>query len=227
MALSVQVNKRRFPWIRACIIVILLALLGLVGWYGYRWYMFGDPLPVSLPVAATADPRVDESMVSTQAIKEHTVAPGDPRYLAIPSLGISKARVFGVGVDKNGALEAPKNLSDIAWYAKSSTPGSGGVILLDGHNGGITRDGVFAKLGTLKKGDILEVERGDGKTFRYEVRENQSMPLEEANSTGMKMMMQSAEAGEEALNVITCDGKWVPRYSQFDRRIMLRAVIVK
>jgi sortase (surface protein transpeptidase) len=100
-------------------------------------------------------------------------------------------------------------------------------MLMDGHNGGITRNGVLAKLGTLQKSDIIEVERGDGRVFRYEVRENQSMDLEEVNTTGMKMMMQSAEVGKEALNLITCDGKWIPRYKQFDRRIMLRAVLVE
>ena len=75
-------------------------------------------------------------------------------------------------------------------------------------------------------GDIIEVERGDGEKFRYEVRENQSMHLDEVNNGGMRMMMTSAEEGKEALNLITCDGKWVPRLNQFDRRIMLRATLI-
>ena len=79
----------------------------------------------------------------------------------------------------------------------------------------------------MENGDSIEIERGDGKIYRYEVRENQSMPLDEVNSSGMKMMMQSAETGKEALNLITCDGVWVPRLEQFDRRIMLRAVLVE
>jgi sortase (surface protein transpeptidase) len=189
--------------------------------------MYGDSLPVSVPVLAVADPSVDETEVTESQTKEHVVAAGEPRYLSIPSLGVYKARVFGTDVTESGALGAPKNLSDIAWYTKSATPGSDGVMLMDGHNGGITRNGVLAKLGTLQKSDIIEVERGDGRVFRYEVRENQSMDLEEVNTTGMKMMMQSAEVGKEALNLITCDGKWIPRYKQFDRRIMLRAVLVE
>lgn len=101
-----------------------------------------------------------------------------------------------------------------------------GVVLIDAHNGGITRNGVFEKLGTLKKGDTITVERDDGKKFTYEVRENQSMSLDDVNTKGMKMMAESAVPGKEALNLITCDGKWAPRLGQFDRRIMLRAVLV-
>ncbi len=227
MALQVQESKKRFPWVRVLILVVLFGLLCLTGWFTYRWYMYGDKFPVEVPVLATADSRVDESEVTVDLVAEHKVGPSDPRYIMIPSLGIGKTRVFGMGVKDNGALADPVNISDVAWYnAGSATPGSGGVILMNGHNGGITRNGVFAQLGTLQKGDIIEVERGDGKVFKYEVQENQSMPLEEVNDTGMKMMMESAVPGKEALNLITCDGKWVPRFQQFDRRIMLRSTLV-
>ena len=98
--------------------------------------------------------------------------------------------------------------------------------MIDAHNGGVSRNGVFAKLGTLKKGERITLERGDGQKFTYAVYENQSMTLDEVNSTGMRMMAESAVPSKEALNLITCDGKWVPRLGQFDRRIMLRAVLV-
>lgn len=188
--------------------------------------MHGDELPVDIPVFVTADPDVDESEVTQELVTTHVVDTYAPRYLSIPALGIQNTRVFGVGVDKNGALMAPANISDVAWYSKSATPGSGGVVLVDGHNGGITRNGVFSRLHTLTQGSIIEIERGDGEKFRYEVRENQSMHIDEVNSTGMSMMLTTAEEGREALNIITCDGKWVPRLGQFDRRIMLRAVLL-
>jgi LPXTG-site transpeptidase (sortase) family protein len=216
----------RFPVVRVVILTVLLILLAATGWYAYRWYVAGDAFPVAVPAFATANPHVDESEVTTSQIKEHTVPPLQPRYISIPAIGVSDTRVFSVEVEANGALGAPVNISDAAWYNKSSTPGSGGVVLIDAHNGGITRNGVFEKLGTLKKGDTITVERGDGKKFTYEVRENQSMSLDDVNTKGMKMMAESAVPGNEALNLITCDGKWVPRLGQFDRRIMLRAVLV-
>lgn len=189
--------------------------------------MEGEEPPITVPLFVTADPDVDETEVTAEQIDTHTVPAANPRYVSIPSLGITNTRVFAMGVGKDNSLLSPANISDAAWYDKSATPGSGGVVLMNAHNGGVTRNGVFAKLGTLSKGEIIEIERGDGQKFHYEVRENQSMPLEEVRESGMKMMTQSAEPGKEALNLITCDGKWVPRFKQFDRRIMLRAVLVE
>lgn len=219
-------KKRSYAWAITLLLGLLL-IFGGAGWYVYRWYMHGEEPPIPVAALVAADPTVDESEVSAQQIIEHTVPAAQPRYISIPSLSVSKTRVFSVGVDEANMLGSPANINDAAWYDKSATPGSGGVVLIDGHNGGISKDGVFANLGTLQRGAIIEVERGDGERFRYEVRENQSMALDEVNASGMKMMMESAESGKEALNLITCDGKWVPQYKQFDRRIMLRAVLIE
>ncbi len=227
MALTTR-SGRSAGVIWAWAIGILLFLVFLTScWYAYRWYMEGEEPPITVPLFVTADPDVDETEVTAEQIDTHTVPAANPRYVSIPSLGITNTRVFAMGVGKDNSLLSPANISDAAWYDKSATPGSGGVVLMNAHNGGVTRNGVFAKLGTLSKGEIIEIERGDGQKFHYEVRENQSMPLEEVRESGMKMMTQSAEPGKEALNLITCDGKWVPRFKQFDRRIMLRAVLVE
>ncbi len=204
--------------------VLAVGMLAGTGWLGYRWYFFGDDLPVPI-VQAQADPRVDESPVSQKQVEEHNVPAKHPRYIYITKLGVNKTRIFPVGIQKDGKLGSPANLSDAVWYRDSAQPGSGyGAVLIDAHNGGITRNGVFSQLKDLVEGDEIVVETGNGKKYTYVVKENDSMPLEEVNSTGMQKMMKSAEEGKEGLNLITCDGKWVPRYQQFDRRIMLRAV---
>lgn len=223
---SNSVKRLRFPYITVAAIVLLLAASAVMGYYVLRWYTEGEEPPISVPLLATADPSVDESHVTDDQVSSHTVPALNPRYLSIPEIAVDKSRVFATGITDSNQLEAPGNLSDLAWFDQTDTPGSGGVMLINGHNGGITRNGVFAQLGLLDKGDIITIERGDGEVFKYEVRENVSMTLEEVNSTGMSKMMKSAEDGVEALNLITCDGKWVPRYQQFDRRIMLRAVLV-
>ena len=218
-------HKRNLSIVRWLFWMAFLVVLCGAAWIGYNYFTKGD-LPAFVSVSAlTADPRVDEKPVAKSQIDEHKVAKDEPRYISIPSLGVGKTRVFGVGVTANGQLDTPKNISDAAWYNKSAKPGVGyGAVLIDGHNGGITRSGVFAKLGTLQAGSEIIIERGDGKKFTYSVVENESMALDEVNKTGMKKMMQSADESKEGLNLITCDGKWVPKYQQFDRRIMLRAV---
>lgn len=226
MALRIRHDQSWQVWAQRALLVLLIGLLAVTGWYTYRWYMHGEALPVDVPAFAIANSRIDEEEVTEREIDAHQVLVDQPRYLSVAGLGIEKARIFGLGVNDNGALADPSNIHDIAWYNKSATPGSGGVLLMNGHNGGFFKDGIFAKLHTLSNGSIIEVERGDAEVFRYEVREVRKMHLDEVNETGMKMMAESAEPGVEALNIITCDGTWVPRLNQFDHRIMLRAVLV-
>lgn len=224
--LVIQEQKKFHPlrWIFG---IAILALLIVAGWYTYRWYMTGQEPPLPIPVVS-ANPAIDESDISQEQVDEYTVPAGQPRYITIPKIGVVKTRILSVGVTSTGELDVPKNIGDTAWYNKSALPGQGyGAVLIDGHNGGITRDGVFARLGTLEKGDEITIERGDGKQFIYKVVENESMALEDVNKTGMVKMTKSADESKEGLNLITCDGKWVPRLKQFDRRIMLRAVIAK
>lgn len=205
--------------------LLVFGFIAASGWFAYRWYTTGEEPPL-IPIAA-ADPRIDESDISKSDIDGYTVPASQPRYISIPKLGIDKVRIMKVGVAANGLLDTPKNIHDTAWYEKSATPGQGyGAVLIDGHNSGTTKDGVFAKLSTLTEGDKITIERGDGKKFTYTLVSNENMSLQEANESGMKEMMQSAEFDKEGLSLITSDGKWVPRLQQFDRRIMLRAVAV-
>ncbi|HEU4831052.1 MAG TPA: class F sortase [Candidatus Saccharimonadales bacterium] len=224
MALDILETKKRYigRWI---FFTIVLLVLVATGWYSYRWYTTGEVPPIPLPLVS-ANGAVDESEVTKAQVVEHTVPAINPRYISIQSLGIKNSRVFPVGVNQNNQLEDPGNLSDTAWYDQSAKPGSGGVILLNGHSGGITRDGVFSQLKTLQKGSEITIERGDGTLFTYVVVENQIMPINEVNKSGMKIMGESAEPGKEALNIITCDGLYIPQQKTFSHRVMLRAVLV-
>lgn len=225
--LNIQAKQERsiLRWILAIIIVVLI----VVGaWFAYRWYTAGDKPPIlPVPASALADPTIDETPVTTEQIKGHVVPASQPRYISIPALSITNARVVSVGLTPNKTLDTPKNISDTAWYDKSALPGSGtGAVVIDGHNGGISRDGVFVNLDKLKAGESIIIERGDGKKFTYNVVENETVSLKEANETGMKKMLQPVEAGKESLSLITCAGNWVPRDKIFDKRIMLRAVAI-
>jgi LPXTG-site transpeptidase (sortase) family protein len=219
-------HKKDFHVGRWLFLAIFAVMLVTAGWFGYKWFTTGEEPPiVPLPAAALADPSVDESKVTQTAINSYTVPADHPRYISIPALSVDKARVQTVGLTKDNTLDTPKNISDTAWYNKSALPGSGyGSVLIDGHNGGISRDGVFAKLNTLKKGDEITIERGDGKKITYSVVENKTESLQDANTTGMKRLMTPYTSGQEGLGLITCAGNWVPRDKVFDKRVLIRAV---
>lgn len=204
----------------------VILLIALSGWYAYMYYTKGLVPPVPLPIA-TADPRVIETDVSKKELDEHQVSPTEPRYLSIPSLGINKSRIMKVGVTTNRELDTPRNIHDTGWYEKSSHPGEdSAAVLIDGHNGGPTKGGVFENLDKLQVGDVITIERGDGRLVSYEVVKNTSISLDEMNQSGMQQMSESITTDAQGLNVISCTGTWIPKLNTYDRRQVVRATAI-
>lgn len=220
-------QKRQLHIFRWMFLVVITCLLFIAGYYAYAWFTKGERPPiVPLPASALADPSVDESPVSQSAIDDYVVPANHPRYISIPALGVSKARVQIVGLTKTNELDTPLNISDTAWYKNSATPGQGyGQVVIDGHNGGVSRDGIFVNLDKLQNGDAIIIERGDGKQITYRVTENMTQSLKEVNASGMQRLLTPYEEGKEGLGLITCAGNWVPRDKVFDKRILVRAVV--
>jgi hypothetical protein len=206
-------------------VIILIAALGAAGWFGYKWYTTGERPPVPLPLAAASD-AVDETEVSVSQISQYTVADEKPRYVRIDTLDLANTRLKPVGLDANNLLAYPSNIHDAGWYEKSNTPGSGGVILINGRSIGNKSEGPFKGLSSLTFGSKITLERGDGTLHTYSVVENKDMTIEDVNSTGMKNMTLSAKEGIEALNIMSDSGTWVPKLGVFDGRTMVRAILV-
>jgi len=228
MAAGLEIRQQRSLHLgRWFTLVVLIALVGVVGWFGYRYYSTGEQPPVPIPAAlAAVNPDVDESTIALEDVRKHVVSTEQPRYLSIPSLYIDEARVFSVGTKANSELDTPRNIHDVGWYEKSATPGSGSsAMLMDGHNGGPTSSGVFERLGDLQKNDEIIVERGDGTKFTYLVQEKEIVSLEDLNKGGMNRMTKSASSTAEGLNIISCTGNWIPAKNTYDQRVTIRAVI--
>ncbi len=204
--------------------VLLLASLITIGWYYNRWYTTGEEPPVPIPLAS-ANPAIEEVDISKSDIDNHFVKPNEPRYLSIPKIGTWKARVLTGGVTKLGEIEAPRNINDVTWYSKSSLPGQkSGVILANGHNIGISRDGALAGLARLEPDDEVIIERGDGRQFIYRVSNSDSIPVGGSGKFDLSNVTKSHLLNTEELVIVTPDGKWVPQKKQFDRRLIVRAI---
>lgn len=214
----------------AILSVCWLLLIGYTGFYIYvNFIQTKDISSNSSQTAASHE--VDETEVTQEKKDDYQVPnPSFPRYLSIPSLKISNARVVQIGTIKNtGQLDSPKSIYDAGWYTKSGLPGAGkGAVLIDGHNGGPTKGGIFENLGSLSKGSEIIIERGDGQRITYQVADNREMSVEdinnESNPLGMKTMLNSMDPKKEGLNMITCVGDWDYSKNTFNKRVMLRAV---
>ena len=215
------------------VVVLSVCWLLLIGYTGFYIYVnFIQTKDISSSSSQTvASHEVDETEVTQEKKDDYQVPnPSFPRYLSIPSLKISNARVVQIGTIKDtGQLDSPKSIYDAGWYTKSGLPGAGkGAVLIDGHNGGRTKGGIFENLGSLSKGSEIIIERGDGQRITYQVADNREMSVEdinnESNPLGMKTMLNSMDPKKEGLNMITCVGDWDYAKNTFNKRVMLRAV---
>ena len=176
-------------------------------------------------VADSGEELIEEPPTETEVV-EYTVAPDRPRYLSVDRLGVKNARILPMGVNNKGELDTPRNIFDVGWYESSGLPGTGGTMVIDGHNGGPHVHGVFKDLPSLVNGDIITVERGDGVVLKYKVVENNSVPLTEADKY-MVTAMKSPEAGKESLTLISCTGEWSDQQQTYLSRQFTRAVLVE
>lgn len=140
-----------------------------------------------------------------------------PRTITIPSIDV-KARVLQVGVDNDNQMQSPSSIFDTGWYTGASKPGEMGAAVIDGHYSGPTKKGVFSKINSLKQGDVIEVERGDGVVIKFTVQSTEKVP---ANKVDMAKLLVSSDTNKPGLNLITCGGIFDARRNVFlDRTIV-------
>lgn len=153
-------------------------------------------------------------------IRSYVVAPNMPRFLKIGKIGLD-ARIRRVGPDENGGIKGPTNIYDVGWYENSSPPGENGTIVLDGHVAGQSNRGVFYGLSTLKKNDIITLERGDGKQLTYTV-----VSIEQADFENLdkEKVLNSAVPNKPGLNLMTASGRFNVRTNQYEKRVIVYAV---
>ena len=169
---------------------------------------------------------VDEKERKEDDKQNYNVCDTCIRFLSIYKLDIDRALVKPVGLTKTGAMDTLSNIFDVAWYRDSQTPGQGGTSLLNAHNGGPTKTGVFGKLYTLKEGSIVSLELGNGSVYNYEITENKIMSVSEANLY-MSTMLKSPEEGKESISLISCAGRYSPSLQTFVERAMLRGILIE
>ena len=227
MSLKIKGWRKITKWaIWGVLGVLFLVFFIKVAVYEANYYNEKEGSERVVAEAATDAEELIEVEPTEQEVREYTVAPDRPRYLSVSKIGVNKARVLPMGVKASGELDTPLNIFDVGWYEASGKPGQGGTMVIDGHNGGPHVLGVFKNLPNLAKGDIITVERGDGVIYNYEVVENQSVPLSEADAY-MSTAAKSPEPGKESVTLISCTGEWSQQQQTYLSRQFVRAVLAE
>ncbi|MEV0171685.1 class F sortase [Streptomyces sp. NPDC050803] len=144
---------------------------------------------------AHADPR-------TQRSAAPALPPSPPDRVRIPSIRVD-APLTGLGLTPTGSLDVPpaarQNLA--GWYEAGTTPGETGTAIVAGHVDNAEGPAVFYRLGALRKGATIELDRRDGTTAVFSV---DSVEVYDARNFPDEKVYGAARRPE--LRVITCGG---------------------
>ncbi|MFI6581299.1 class F sortase [Embleya sp. NPDC050493] len=169
----------------------------------------GSDGPVERPPAPVADAARVPAQARTPNDAPHRVdaAPltaSAPTRIRIPAIGVNApTSVLGIGPDRRLATPPVGNKNLVGWYGDGVTPGARGNAITVGHADTRSGPAVFFKLGLLRVGDRIEVQRRDRRTAVFAIDAVRSYPKDAFPDDVVYGPTEAAE-----LRVITCGGRY-------------------
>ena len=182
--------------------------------------------PTAVPVVTPTQPPATvpaTDAISPTPVETATPAPPVgiiPVKFKIPAIGVDTF-VERVGVDKNGDMDVPKNIWNVAWFGLGYNPGQPGNAVIAGHLDGIGTKAIFWDLDKLKPGDQIMVTGDDNRQLTFEVINSQSYPY--SNAPLQTIFGPSTEAH---LNLITCSGIFDNHSLMYNQRLIVYTRLV-
>ncbi len=160
-----------------------------------------DPTPAPRPAAPDAADAADAAGVQDR-ISELVLPESDPLSVSIPRIGV-RSSLVDLGLDAEGAMEVPQDPALAGWFTRGAAPGALGPAVIAGH---VTWDGVpsvFHRLGALKPGDQVSVDREDGRMAVFSVDRVSQFSKSEFPTQAVYGAIDHA-----GLRLITCGGTY-------------------
>ncbi|MEU7025679.1 class F sortase [Streptomyces sp. SBR177] len=205
--------RRRQPW-GALALVMLSGLAIMRNGVGFE---SGPPQP-----AAAARPAVRPSAppVTVDGVQPLPFAPAS--RIRIPAIRVA-APIMDVGLDQNGLIAAPppQDANIAGWYQNGIAPGQRGTSVIVGHVDNMAGPAVFYGLGSLQKGQHVEVDRYDGRVAVFEV-----YGVEVYSKNDFPGAQVYGDTGAPELRVITCGGGY-SRAHGYDGNVVVYAKLVR
>jgi LPXTG-site transpeptidase (sortase) family protein len=144
------------------------------------------------------------SLSSQASARVRPLARSVPSRLRIPKLGVNSP-IMKLGLNADHTIQVPPlnrpNLT--GWWGGGPTPGEKGASVILGHNIGNGRPSVFEKLGTLKRGDTVQVTRGNGSVATFEITK-----LEQIAKSRFPTEKVYGKLAYPGIRLITCGGRF-------------------
>ncbi|MGW6564003.1 class F sortase [Streptomyces sp. NPDC054975] len=210
---SVLEPRRRAPWG----VLALVMLSGLAMMRNGVDVELGPPQPAA--AAAPATRPIGAPPTTPDGLEPLPFAPAS--RVRIPAIRV-QAPITEVGLDQNDWIAAPPpedpNLA--GWYQNGVAPGQRGTAVIVGHVDNAAGPAVFYNLGSLDKGQHVEVERYDGRVAVFEI-----YGVEVYAKNNFPGVQVYGDTGEAELRVITCGGGY-NRATGYDGNVVVFARMV-
>jgi hypothetical protein len=232
-----QHGRRTRPLV--AVVVVLLVLVGAVALtVGLRAQRQAPQPPASAGVpfatssssqspAATAAAGTGAAPAAAPATPPATRGPllaaAKPTRLSVPAIGVSSA-LLQLGLNPDRTVQVPPLSADsrAGWYRYSPTPGQLGPSVLLGHvDSAEYGPGVFFKLGALRPGDSVAVDRADHSEAVFRVDRVVSYPKDH-----FPTLEVYGNTDHAALRLITCGGKFDLSTHNYESNIVAYASLI-
>jgi hypothetical protein len=159
-------------------------------------------VPSPSPSGTPAGGRRDRGQGVRDLITGPTLPESDPVRIRIPHIGV-ESQLVELGVDSAGSMEVPQDAAEAGWYTLGPTPGALGPAVIAGHVSWNQVPAVFFRLGTLRRGDQVEVMREDGSRAVFTVTRVATYPKTQFPTGAVFGSIDYA-----GLRLITCGGDY-------------------
>lgn len=165
------------------------------------------PSPAPTPSATPSDAPARERVGTSSGRLEDLNATEElaPVALDLETIGVTRAPVDPVGVEDDGGMEIPTDISRVGWYEYGPEPGAAeGTAVLTAHIDDRTQGrGVFYDLDQLREGDGVDVVMSDDSVRRFTVDEIRQIPKVDLPTGDL-----FRRDGRARVALITCGGEF-------------------
>ena len=141
-----------------------------------------------------------------------------PLVVTVGSIGL-RSTVRPVGVDKDGLMQIPTDVTTAGWYRHGSSPGEGaGATVLAAHVDTATSGkGPWAALTRVRIGSEVVVQTSAG-AVRY-----RTTSVNRIRKSGLDTANLFSSTGPERLHLVTCGGRFDPSTGHYDQNVVVVA----
>lgn len=181
------------------------------------WTPSLTPSPTPLPThTATPTPPATPTPTPTPTATPPPPPPPAPVQVRIPAIGVQRSiislprkrdRQTGAWTWNTDRLFRAGRSDLVGHWVGSAFPGQDGNMILVGHNYGYGYNGVFVRLGSLKKGQKIYVVNKAGQTFTYRVESVERVKWRRQTFGELTKHLKYLSPGnEEQITLVSCAG---------------------